>query len=406
MDGRPPLKADATSRRIPELDAIRGAAVLIVIVHHLYLTTGTRWDWFLEHGWMAVDLFFLLSGYLITTIIITHDSGTKFFRSFYVRRSLRIWPIYYLSLLTILLLTFVWSGAPPFAPGSLLRYLTFTQETPLYWSAAAHSHPLLGHFWSLAVEEQFYLFWPLIVVIVGRKGMIPACLALIGLAIAARCAGLHRHLLISRCDALAGGAMLAMLTLHGRKSVLPVLGFAAVILASLLSLVSYAVFVDRSILHQDALLLFVTPSLFGLLGMVICLQGHPLLAVLRNRALCYCGTISYGIYVYHWIIYLILDRAVPESSRTLWATAPQVRALAAGRGAVVAFCRTADPETQGSFRIRPREQDESRCGQVVAAESGQYCPIRPHVASAFSAAGRTPPPAPLTTAALHDRTAP
>ena len=310
-------------RRIPELDSIRGAAVLIVVVHHLYLTTGTRVDWVLEHGWMAVDLFFVLSGYLITTIIITNDNNVEFFRSFYVRRSLRIWPIYYLSILALLLLTLDWSGVPQFQLRSLLHYLTFTQEAPLYWSTEFHSYPLLGHFWSLAVEEQFYLFWPLLVVVVGRKGIIPAGLGLIALAVAARSAGYHRHLLISRCDSLAAGAILAVLTAYcqeRRRKPFLIIGFATAALASLLTFVAYAVFVDRSIIHQDSMLMFVTPFLFGLLGIVICLQGHPLLAALRNRVLCYCGTISYGIYVYHWVIYLIFDRAMPGTSRTLWAT--------------------------------------------------------------------------------------
>ena len=311
-------------RRIPELDAIRGIAVLVVVVHHLHFMTGTRLNWFLEHGWMAVDLFFVLSGFLITSIIIANDNDMAFFRSFYVRRSLRIWPIYYLSVLAILLLPVVWSAAPTFEKWSLLRYLTFSQETPLYWSAEAHSHPLLGHFWSLAVEEQFYLFWPLLVVVIGRRGIIPASVGLIGIAIAARTAGFHRHLLFSRCDALAAGAILASLTAN-RQALLRrphlLIGFAAIAVGSLVTLAAYARFVDGSIIHQDALLTFVTPMLFGGLGLVICFQGHPRLSVLRNRLLCYVGTISYGIYVYHWLIYLILDRAMPGSSRTLWMTA-------------------------------------------------------------------------------------
>jgi peptidoglycan/LPS O-acetylase OafA/YrhL len=313
--------------RIPELDSVRGAAVLIVLVHHLHLRTGTHLDWLLEHGWMAVDLFFILSGYLITTIIISNQTNAEFFRSFYIRRSLRIWPIYYLSILALLALPLVWHAAPQFQPRSLLQYLTFTQEAPLYWSTEPHAHPLLGHFWSLAVEEQFYLIWPLVVAVIGRRGIVPAGLGLIGLAIAARSVGFHRHLLISRCDALAAGAILAVLTahvLHGRRRSVLVMAFAATVLASLLTFAAAVVFVDRSIIFQDSMLMFVTPCLFGLLGLVICLQGHPHLAGLRTRALCYCGTISYGLYVYHWIIYLIFDRAIPDSSHTLWATVLKV----------------------------------------------------------------------------------
>ena len=229
--------------------------------------------------------------------------------------------------------SFFWhysGAAPQFQPTTLLRYLTFTQETPLYISAESHSHPLLGHFWSLAVEEQFYLFWPLLVVLVGRKGIVPAAVALIGLAVVARTSGFHRHLLISRCDALAAGAILAVLTEHRqefhRKQFLLIAGFSATALASLVMLMAHARWVDASIIHQDSLLIFVTPILFGLVGLVICFQGQPFMIVFRIRLLCYLGTISYGIYVYHWIIYLIVDRAIPESSRTLWATALKLAA--------------------------------------------------------------------------------
>src|SRR5689334_19766085 len=110
--------------RVPELDALRALAALVVLLFHI---RPQRFPW----GWTGVDLFFVLSGYLITTIILGHQGTRGFVRNFYIRRSLRIWPIYYLALLGLVLAN-RWLPKPQ-PMDALPYYLTYTQNLPSYW---------------------------------------------------------------------------------------------------------------------------------------------------------------------------------------------------------------------------------------------------------------------------------
>src|SRR5262245_25669872 len=111
-------------QRVRELDALRGLAALAIVVYHFALS------WF-PIGWAFVDLFFVLSGYLITSIILEHRQSPRFLPRFYLRRGLRIWPIYYLCLL--LLLVFGPSLPRPTDWGALPAHLTYTQNVERYW---------------------------------------------------------------------------------------------------------------------------------------------------------------------------------------------------------------------------------------------------------------------------------
>lgn len=185
-------------RRIPELDGLRGLACLVILLYHVKPHA-------LPGGWAAADLFFVLSGFLITSIILKHSAERRFLAHFYLRRGLRIWPVYYL---TVLLLAAVAPILPrPCDFAGLPYLLTYTQNVPNYWSGKAPEFtPYLAHTWSLAIEEQFYLIWPLLVCWVGRRGVVPLALALVAVSVGARAMGLHWWLLLSRGDGLALGA--------------------------------------------------------------------------------------------------------------------------------------------------------------------------------------------------------
>ena len=176
---------------------MRGLAILLVLVSHLMLfnnRTGSRFGDSLSAlrglGWVGVDLFFVLSGFLITGILFDTLHDPHYFRSFYMRRFLRIFPLYYGFLFFLLVLGhwgpgmhFVWNGRQ-------YVLLTYLQNTGI-WFPVTDFHPGvwadLDHFWSLAVEEQFYLFWPLLVFLVrGRRRLIALALALSGIALVLR----------------------------------------------------------------------------------------------------------------------------------------------------------------------------------------------------------------------------
>jgi len=213
--------------RIATLDGLRGIAILLVLVLHFTMYGGSMpaagAGRFVERialtGWIGVDLFFVLSGFLITGILYDAKGGEGYFRTFYVRRLLRITPLYYGALILFLgLLPALW----PWHEG-LAR---LREEGFWYWTylinvrIAAQGWPdfgALGHFWSLAVEEQFYLLWPLAVFLLRRRPLMALSASCMALAVATRLA-LHLAgdapaafvLAPARLDALAAGALLSL----------------------------------------------------------------------------------------------------------------------------------------------------------------------------------------------------
>ena len=194
-------------RRIPELDGLRGIAILMVLVHHTEFAL-VHAPWLAHRLWLGVDLFFVLSGFLITEILLRRPTGRGFVRNFYVRRALRIWPAYYLLLLVVWLF-----GAPLFGEalrwGPLFYHLSFTQCVPFAPGYLAY-HPALRSTWSLAVEEQFYLVWPPLTLWLRRQALAVLLAAIVLVAIIARAEGGWLHQLVTRGDALALGSLLAL----------------------------------------------------------------------------------------------------------------------------------------------------------------------------------------------------
>ena len=217
-DAPPPAALARTLRgNMPPLDALRGVAILVVIAHRANVTMSPKSlparaaCALMDGGWVGVQLFFVLSGFLITGILLDSRDGDGYFRSFFARRVLRIFPLYYLVLVTALVVVPLATGRQPAGHEHQLWlwiYLSNWME-PFGRSVAA-----FPHFWSLGVEEQFYFVWPFVVRLCSRRGLGAICLALVGLAIASRLAviraGLPREagymFTTCRMDALALGA--------------------------------------------------------------------------------------------------------------------------------------------------------------------------------------------------------
>jgi peptidoglycan/LPS O-acetylase OafA/YrhL len=303
-----------TTRRIPELDAVRGLASLAVATYHLFGWLGPSW----ESLGQGVDAFFVLSGYLITSIILNNSHRPSFYSWFYSNRALRIFPVYYLGLALIILSAYVFQE-----PGRLQAlgyYLTFTQYTfcPTYWFEGSNKFdPAFNHSWTLAIEVQFYLFWPVLVIAAGRRRLpILAGLAFVT-AIQARSFGYPTMMLLTRLDGFAVGALLAWLFSEGepagsdRRRV--VLGLSLALLAALALPATKAMSIYYSLLAI---------FLGGVVGLILLHAGQPCLRLFRLRPLTYLGEISYGLYLYHWIVYYHVDRFLPESVYMAWWTFP------------------------------------------------------------------------------------
>jgi peptidoglycan/LPS O-acetylase OafA/YrhL len=284
--------------RISELDGIRGIAALAIVVFH------ARPTW-LPLGWAAVDLFFGLSGFLITSIVLEHGKSPRFLRQFYLRRGLRIWPIYYLTIFSFILFRHYlpqrcdWSG--------LWYYLTYTQDLPLYWSnTASRFHAFLDHTWSLAIEEQFYLLWPVAVLFCGARRVPMLAIGCAGVSVLGRCLGWPASLLLTRMDGLVLGGMIAAILhrrclnrrragwLFGSMIVLGCVGAAGI--GMTLGLTS------RQLAVSGPGLLAINAAGTGVIGIAVTFANTLWLAPLRFNLFTYLGKISYGLYLYHYVI--------------------------------------------------------------------------------------------------------
>lgn len=302
----------------PELDVLRFGAFLAVFMHHalprderLYISNGlspilTQWLITVkEAGAFGLDLFFALSSYLITELLLREHAnrGTFSVSAFYVRRALRIWPLYFTFLaLTVLVIPTI-IPTESFGTIYVVSFALFAGN----WVCATNGIPfsVAGPLWSISVEEQFYIGWPLLLRIFGINRLKQLAIAMLVLALVTRVllavyAVKHPGVwcnTIARLDPIALGALLAFL-LNGRaprmKRVLRlVLGVAA--FASWLLIAKY--------LSQDGLASVATYAFSGLASVVLLVavlqDESPLLSVPPFSWLVYLGRISYGLYVFH-----------------------------------------------------------------------------------------------------------
>jgi peptidoglycan/LPS O-acetylase OafA/YrhL len=289
-------------RRMPELDALRGLAALAIVVYHLWFPQVTLLG-------TAVDLFFVMSGYLITTIILKELGRPQFLRTFYIRRALRIWPIYYLALFATVGTCL--SLSPPEPLEALPDYLLYLQRVQSYWFGREPAFfEGFSHTWTLAIEEQFYLAWPLLLVALGRRALVPMAVGIATIAVLARAAGFGTWILLTRSDGLALGGLLAAM-LSGEtdsrridRRLAMALGLAIVI--RIVGTIRPASLPEPAALSLR--MLSVNLGYFALTGVMVRRSGATWLGVLRLRPLVALGKISYGIYLYHYIVFHLLDR--------------------------------------------------------------------------------------------------
>ncbi len=341
----------ASTSRIPALDGVRGIAVLLVLVHHfsgipafdLGQPTGTYREWvrFASLGRVGVDLFFVLSGFLITSILYdAKGPATGFFKNFYARRALRIFPVYYVMLI-FLLFVLPWLIPGEEAASAKLRenqlwlwpYLINLQTNVHFESLIGTTH-LVGHLWSLCVEEQFYLVWPLVVFSFERRSLIAISGVLIVTAAIVRFAiigvgasGLHAVVFApARMDALAVGAGIALLVRSQRGRAFlsavawPVAG------AGLIGLVALFIYKDGSLLALDPTVVRVGPTMLaaffgGLVATLVLAQPSSTLSRFFSwQPLRVLGKYSYALYVIHFPVIFILIRHTDFASEiSSWA---------------------------------------------------------------------------------------
>ncbi|WP_254412779.1 acyltransferase family protein [Dyadobacter diqingensis] len=288
-----------------ELDGVRAIAILMVMFFHFFSdfeTDGSIFQ-FLKRlalkGETGVTLFFVLSGFLITRILLSTRESKNYFYNFFVRRSLRIFPLYYLFLVIYYLTPLFFGGSIP-EFGLQIYYWIYLQDfsTTFGWKSEGP-----GQFWSLAVEEHFYLVWPFLIYYLRERAIsfwisVIIVTSFILRIYLSRHYPLIHHFTFTRMDDLAIGAILALLEYHGfvkrRNAIYFLLLLIPVNMVWVLNR-----FVGPSIV--DSLSFLQTSISFcSLIGFVICLQeGNWLKKILTQTPLIYTGKVSYGLYVFH-----------------------------------------------------------------------------------------------------------
>lgn len=301
-----------STTRIPELDGLRGLAVLAVVIGH-YFGEVQHGYYLLAAGWVGVDVFFTLSGFLIGGILLDNRGASNFFSTFYMRRTCRIFPIYFVAIPLILVYIGLSNNSVAWIDPALPAgtYLTYTQNLYMTYVGSQGNSWLLPT-WSLAVEEQFYVLLPLIVFFVSPRSLFRISLALIAVAPILRASLLfagETHeigayvLLPCRWDLLFLGVIAALVwrdkylwTWVRQKNALPLKVAALASGWTVVALMGVERIIDVSLLHP-----------VGLLFLGICTASYILLIVsdghkgtiLNSRGLGFLGSISYGLYLIH-----------------------------------------------------------------------------------------------------------
>ena len=313
------------------LDGVRGLAILMVMAIHFVgdstpHTTGQRLVVkAASFGLLGVDLFFVLSGFLITGLLLDAKGQPHYFRNFYARRTLRIFPLYYLVLAVVFLVLPRVMTPPPGLEQVREHQIWLWTYTANFYIAAKSSWNALtyvNHFWSLAIEEHFYLLWPLIVFSFSRETLERVCVGVVFAGLVLRIGlalGGISELSISvltpcRIDTLCVGALLALLArreggverLVGRAS-RGALALGTVVF--LLSVWCATTKLGLPVLHQVRSTLYAL--FFGALSLTSLQREGALGRAFRSGVLRFFGKYSYGIYVYHGILtwYLLEVRA-------------------------------------------------------------------------------------------------
>ncbi|HEV8084627.1 MAG TPA: acyltransferase [Chitinophagaceae bacterium] len=295
-------------KQIKQLDALRGIAVVLVVGFH-WLPDNILNSTYPNRPF-DVDFFFVLSGFLITSILfISRNKAeeldipiTLVYKNFFIRRALRIFPAYFLTVFLIILFH-ITHIIPSTIKQELLPSITYTMNFYLYYTKVWAD--MTSHFWTLAVEEQYYLFWPWVILLINRKYLLHAILIFISI-------GFISQTLITDMDfgymptytcfdAFGIGAFISWIALYHPQHVRKM--FLVFQVLAIISLVIFftVILVDHNyFIHQQR---FLRSIMGGCVISYIVYKGESkkmnFSFIFNSRALIFLGKISYGMYLYH-----------------------------------------------------------------------------------------------------------
>ncbi len=323
------------NRHILELDGLRGLAVLVVMLFHFnfieqlsHSAIDNAFNNIINLGWIGVDLFFVLSGFLITGILIDKKEKANYFLSFYYRRTLRIFPLYYLYLIVLFFVfyPYVITKVSPFE----IEKIHFTQSIQgWFWTYLSNIKQAIdgkfssagsAHLWSLAIEEQFYLIWPFVVFKSSNRSLKFISIGVIIFSLTLRIY-LYNHgwgpqsiyiFTFTRVDSLAFGSLVAVLVrIHNHISYQKI----TYLFYSLLTLLTATFCFFGTDYHLNPVIYVFSFTLSGATFalLIFLLQSgntfsFPIRSFFLKKWIVFLGKYSYGLYIFHPFIRFALSK--------------------------------------------------------------------------------------------------
>jgi peptidoglycan/LPS O-acetylase OafA/YrhL len=305
---------------MPELDTLRGIAILSVLFLHAFYWqysglhfTGLAHSFLLatQPGWLGVNLFFVLSGFLITGILVDSKDKPQYFRRFYWRRALRILPAYYLLLI---LLSVLHQASTGFLA---LSFVYLANVTHLFGVSADY-----GPLWSLAVEEHYYIFWPAVIRNLTSRNIVGVTVGICVLTPVLRAVAFYFGYTSGLgwytwfvADGLATGSLLAILlrgeisrrTVSQLSGALLVVGLAMAACGGPFGILTRNRMLGAALQETVIDLIFAAVLLF-----VLVIGTSSKKSYVNSRILKFLGYISYGLYLIHLMVFRIYDKLCRE----------------------------------------------------------------------------------------------
>ena len=311
-----------------QLDGLRAIAVIgVMLSHWVFLPFIKK----LGLGFWGVNLFFVLSGFLITEILLKQihrkDSTKNILMSFYLKRSLRIFPIYYL----IVALAYIFN-----LDGSReITEYTLTYTLNFYNAISGNEGSYLSHLWSLCVEEQFYLIWPFLLLLVNRKYhlhmIISIIFASVGFRFVLTLAEVNNYsiynyrIMPASLDALGLGALIAYLKLFKQQTLRKILQFQLVPIIALSAYIFLSFSNSFHLLSETLLRFSISVCCFFIVGKAVFGFSNTFGKLLEVSFIQHLGRISYGLYLYHLLVSTFLEKNIREiASGNLPAFLPEI----------------------------------------------------------------------------------
>jgi len=312
------MESNFSVNRVPALDGVRGLAILIVIIAHLGLLQG---------GNFGVDLFFVLSGFLITSILLQEQrrNGVISISKFYLRRALRLLPALFVFVLSVLLYTFICQPFPKFllAVSDAWRIALYCFNWQITLEYGHHimgyvHHEMFPHLWSLSVEEQFYLIWPCLLLLLLKKSrsfvlyFLLAGMAAEGIARFISSDGGPSYWIyfstLMHSDGLMYGALVAWILHWGympKGLSRTTLSWVGAISLVVLLLVSIPNPLNTGAAYRG-LFSFVNLLCALLIASAIWCPQSPLRWFLESKPMTWIGKVSYGLYIWHYPVHVFI----------------------------------------------------------------------------------------------------